>query len=263
MEGQTESRDSRVEIALGVPTKAPVAGVAKTRLGRGLGYKSAAKLHQAFLLDAVAMLGRVSAELGAVRRFLMCPDQRHARIVRGFVGASVTVEVQRRTGLMGCLADVFDSGFRNGAQFAAAIASDTPGLPDGHVLRCLELARDYDVVLGPDEGGGYYLIAARRPAWGRIPELLMGRDYEGATIRAATLEQASSLGLTATEGPPGYDIDTIEDLAALMQRNFPEATNSMPNTCAAVSELAGELSLPAGIDNATLRSQLADAQQSE
>ena len=263
MEGQIEPRDSTVEIALGVPTKAPVAGVAKTRLGRGLGYASAAKLHQAFLLDAVATLGRVSAELGAVRRFLMCPDERHAKILRGFVGISVTVEVQRRTGLMGCLADVFDSGFRSGAQYAAAIASDTPDLPDGHVLRCLELARDFDVVLGPDEGGGYYLIAARRPAWGRIAELLMGKDYEGATIRSATLDQATSLGLKATEGPPGYDIDTIEDFAALMQRNFPEAANSMPNTCAAVSELAGELSLAAGIDHETLRGLMADARKSE
>ena len=140
MESRIEQHVCSVQIALGVPTKAPIAGVAKTRLGRGLGYEVAAKLHRAFLLDAIAMLGRVSAKLGRVGRFLMCPDQQQAEIVRGFVGQSLTVEVQTRTGLMGCLTDVFDTGFGSGAQYAAAIASDIPGLPEGHILRCLELA---------------------------------------------------------------------------------------------------------------------------
>ena len=263
MESRIEQHGCSVQIALGVPTKAPIAGVAKTRLGRGLGYEAAAKLHRAFLLDAIAMLGRASVKLGQVRRFLMCPDQRHAEIVRGFVGDSLTVEVQTRTGLMGCLADVFDTGFRSGAQYAAAIASDIPGLPEGHILCCLELARDYDVVLGPDNGGGYYLIAARRAAWSRIPDLLMGKPYEGATIRMATKEQASGLGLTAAEGPAGYDIDTIEDLAILIERDLPEAANTMPHTCAALGELAGGSSILGGVEIPAVPSPLDDAKQSE
>ena len=263
MESRIEQHGCSVQIALGVPTKAPIAGVAKTRLGRGLGYEVAAKLHRAFLLDAIAMLGRVSAKLGRVGRFLMCPDQQQAEIVRGFVGESLTVEVQTRTGLMGCLTNVFDTGFRSGAQYAAAIASDIPGLPEGHILRCLELARDYDVVLGPDSGGGYYLIAARRAAWSRIPDLLMGKPYEGATIRMATKEQASGLGLTAAEGPAGYDIDTIEDLAILIERDLPEAAGTMPHTCAALGELAGGSSILGGVEIPAVPSPLDDAKQSE
>ena len=263
MDGRIEPHGSSRQIALGVPTKAPVAGVAKTRLGRGLGYKAAAKLHRAFLFDVIDMLGRVSAELGPIQRFLMCPDQQQAQIVRGLAGEPLTVEVQTRSGLMGCLVDIFDAGFGFGAQYAAAIASDSPGLPEGHILRCLELVQHYDVVLGPDEGGGYYLIAARRRAWSRIPDLLLGRQYDGATIRAATMDQASALGLTVIEGPSGYDIDTIEDLAVLIKRSFPDAANSMPHTYAALGELAGELPLPAGIDNAAFQSLLADVKRSD
>ena len=261
MESRIEQHVCSVQIALGVPTKAPIAGVAKTRLGRGLGYEVAAKLHRAFLLDAIAMLGRVSARLGRVGRFLMCPDQQQAEIVRGFVGQSLTVEVQTRTGLMGCLTDVFDTGFGSGAQYAAAIASDIPGLPEGHILRCLDLARRYDLVLGPDNGGGYYLIAARRAAWSRVPDLLLGKPYDGATIRTATMEQASALGMTAAEGPAGYDIDTIEDLAILIERDLPEAANTMRYTRAALDEFAGELSLPVSVDNPTVRSTLTDVTQ--
>ena len=263
MESRIELHGCSVQIALGVPTKAPIAGVAKTRLGRGLGYEVAAKLHRAFLLDAIAMLGRVSAKLGRVGRFLICPDQQQAEIVRGFVGESLTVEVQTRTGLMGCLTNVFDTGFGSGAQYAAAIASDIPGLPEGHILHCLELARDYDVVLGPDSGGGYYLIAARRAAWSRIPDLLMGKPYDGATIRMATMEQASGLGLTAAEGPAGYDIDTIEDLAILIERDLPEAAGTMPHTCAALGELAGGSSILGGVEIPAVPSPLDDAKQSE
>ena len=193
----------------------------------------------------------------------MCPDQQQAEIVRGFVGESLTVEVQTRTGLMGCLTNVFDTGFGSGAQYAAAIASDIPGLPEGHILRCLELARDYDVVLGPDSGGGYYLIAARRAAWSRIPDLLMGKPYDGATIRMATMEQASGLGLTVAEGPAGYDIDTIEDLAILIERDLPEAAGTMPHTCAALGELAGGSSILGGVEIPAVPSPLDDAKQSE
>ena len=263
MESRIEQHVCSVQIALGVPTKAPIAGVAKTRLGRGLGYEVAAKLHRAFLLDAIAMLGRVSAKLGRVGRFLVCPDQQQAEIVRGFVGESLTVEVQTRTGLMGCLTNVFDTGFGSGAQYAAAIASDIPGLPEGHILHCLELARDYDVVLGPDSGGGYYLIAARRAAWSRVPDLLLGKPYDGATIRTATMEQASALGLTAAEGPAGYDIDTIEDLAILIERDLPETAGTMPHTCAALGELAGGSSILGGVEIPAVPSPLDDAKQSE
>ncbi len=258
-----ESQQASVHIALGVPTKAPIAGVAKTRLGRGLGHDAAAKLHRAFLLDTIAMLGRVSAELGLVRRFLMCPDQRHAQIVRGLFGGSLTVEVQGRTGLMGCLADVFDSGFRSGAQYAAAIASDIPGLPERHVLRCLELARDYDVVLGPDCGGGYYLIAARRAAWRIIPDLLMGVPYDGATIRVETMKHASVLGLTTAEGPAGYDIDTIEDLRVLIERDLSKEARTMSHTRAALGDLARGSLLLSGVEVPRIPSPQDDAELSD
>ena len=75
------------------------------------------------------------------------------------------------------------------------------------------------------------------------------------------MEQASALGLTAAEGPAGYDIDTIEDLAILIERDLPEAANTMRYTRAALDEFAGELSLPVSVDNPTVRSTLTDATQ--
>ena len=228
-------------VAIAVMAKAPIAGVAKTRLGQVLGYAAAATLYRAFLLDTLAMLDRAFGPgCGAVHgcaRFLVCPDRQHATLLGEFVDSSWPPIAQRRPGLLGGIADAVDDGFTGGADIVVVSDADSPTLPYQHVTDCVRLASERDVALGPTRDGGYYLIAVARSAWDRLPDLLLGTTYDSATICAATLERARQLGLTTGVGPTGFDVDTIEDLRQLLADLPNRPSNYLGNTRAAIEPL--------------------------
>jgi glycosyltransferase A (GT-A) superfamily protein (DUF2064 family) len=67
-----------------------------------------------------------------------------------------------------------------------------------------------DVVLGPAEDGGYYLIALREPR----PELFQGIDWSTAAVLQQTRSRATSARLSVLELEPLRDLDTLDDLRA-------------------------------------------------
>jgi glycosyltransferase A (GT-A) superfamily protein (DUF2064 family) len=200
--------------------KAPISGLAKTRLGQAIGFDAAARLYQAFLLDTLQTLqdgsGRGGEVISIVERRVTCPDSLHAAALEPIVGPRWPAIPQRRPGLMGAIRDTFDDGFAAGADIVVVIDADSPGLPYAHFEKCLRLTDNHAVVLGPTLDGGYYLLAARRDSEPHLTELLLGRPYDGATICVDTIRQAQVLGLSATAGPVGFDVDTLDDLRRLV-----------------------------------------------
>jgi hypothetical protein len=74
------------------------------------------------------------------------------------------------------------------------------------------LARDEaDVVLGPCEDGGYYLIGLARSQ----PRLLAEVSMSTPDVLRDTLALAALAGLRAALLPPWYDIDVADDLRRL------------------------------------------------
>jgi hypothetical protein len=67
-----------------------------------------------------------------------------------------------------------------------------------------------DVVIGPAEDGGYYLVALRAPR----PGLFAGMAWSRPSVRAETLARAETAGLSVRELPPLHDIDTLDGLRA-------------------------------------------------
>lgn len=99
----------------------------------------------------------------------------------------------------------------------AAVGSDHPELPVETVEDAFRrLERGADIVLGPVEDGGYYLIALRREAVRR--ELFEGIAWSTETVFAATVERAERLGLRLEFLPEGGDVDRPDDLARLAAR---------------------------------------------
>jgi hypothetical protein len=68
-----------------------------------------------------------------------------------------------------------------------------------------------DVVLGPTEDGGYYLIgvrAAHRVLFDAVP-------WSTSTVLEVTLRQAAAAGLRSVCMPAWFDVDTPDDLRRL------------------------------------------------
>ena len=76
-----------------------------------------------------------------------------------------------------------------------------------------------DVVVGPCEDGGYYLIGLRAPA----PALFADMPWSTAAVTEETLARARRLGLRLRLLPSWFDVDRGEDLARLRAPAPPEA----------------------------------------
>lgn len=108
--------------------------------------------------------------------------------------------------------------------YAAAIAldADSPTLPTAFVETACRglLDRTADVVVGPCDDGGYYLIGLRTPA----PALFREMPWSTAAVLPETVDRAKRAGLTLTLLPPWFDVDRGEDLARLRRSaEAPEA----------------------------------------
>jgi glycosyltransferase A (GT-A) superfamily protein (DUF2064 family) len=109
----------------------------------------------------------------------------------------------------------FDQLFRQGYTQVIVIDSDTPTLPTAYLEQALRLIAAYenDVVLGPTEDGGYYLIGLRqshRKLFERMP-------WSTSQVFLETSRRSEQAGLTVAYTESWYDVDTPEDLARLRE----------------------------------------------
>jgi rSAM/selenodomain-associated transferase 1 len=110
----------------------------------------------------------------------------------------------------------------DGYKQAVVMDSDSPTLPAALLKRAFRELEDseVDVVLGPCEDGGYYLIGVKTPS----PALFQGIAWSTSAVTAETLERAQEQGLRVVCLPRWYDVDVYEDLERLAEelRSLPE-----------------------------------------
>jgi glycosyltransferase A (GT-A) superfamily protein (DUF2064 family) len=85
--------------------------------------------------------------------------------------------------------------------------------PQDYIRLAFTRLDDTDIILGPCDDGGYYLIGLRFPA----RELFAGIPWSTAQVLDLTIERAHEAGMTCEMLPPCYDIDTWEDAQRLMK----------------------------------------------
>ncbi len=202
------SRTNPEPVAVAVMAKAPVPGLAKTRLIPDIGAHAAAVLAQRLTERAVETA--LAAEVGPVT--LWCtPDTAHPTFGRLAQHYPVKLCAQP-PGDLGArmLACTFDGP-------ALVTGSDCPAVTPSHLQNAALALRDADVVLIPAEDGGYVLIGTRTPQ----PGLFDDMTWSTGTVLAETRQRIAALNLRAVELAPLWDVDTESDLARL-ERELPE-----------------------------------------
>jgi glycosyltransferase A (GT-A) superfamily protein (DUF2064 family) len=117
------------------------------------------------------------------------------------------------------------------------IGSDSPDLPAERLEEAFRrLEHGADVVLGPADDGGYYLIGLRA----RQPRLLCEAPMSTPSLLADTLALARELGQRAELLPPWYDVDTAADLRRLAAALRDAPPNVAPRTRAFLQTLERE-----------------------
>jgi rSAM/selenodomain-associated transferase 1 len=202
--------------ALIVMAKQPVAGQTKTRLSPPLSLSEAAELYTCLLLDTLEAVRNAAGQL-TFRPFVafypaearsefhtMAPDFR--------LLAQKGQDLNER--LSGALLSVQEQGYDQ----VTAINSDSPALPAAFLVQAYQELDDpsIDVVLGPCDDGGYYLLGWKRS----YPKLVRDVVMSTPTVLADTIALAQDAGLRVAMLPPWYDVDDAAALSRLQANGY-------------------------------------------
>ena len=190
--------------------KRPQAGEAKTRLCPPLTPEEAAQIAHCFLLDKLEQVRRLP---GVARFVAFFPSDAEA-FFRTQAGEAFSLLPQTGGDLGERLAGVADRLLSDGFSAVMLIGTDSPTLPDTvlHEAHAM-LTRDRaDVVLGPVDDGGYYLIGLRRPN----RSLFEGIAWSTDSVLSQTVARARLAGLRMHLLPRWFDVDAEPDLRRLV-----------------------------------------------
>jgi rSAM/selenodomain-associated transferase 1 len=219
--------------ALLVVAKQPAAGQTKTRLCPPLDGATAAALYECFLRDTLAVMREVA---GVQRTIAFLPEDA-AGYFRD-LAPDMALTAQRGADLGERLANLLGDALAAGAGQAVVMDSDSPSLPPAYVAQAFAaLDGPADVVLGPCDDGGYYLIGLKQPQ----PRLLREVPMSTPTVVKDTLTLAAELGLRTALLPPWYDVDTVAELAQLQRELLAAPPEQCPATRRMLAQLAGRL----------------------
>ncbi|MBI1991815.1 MAG: TIGR04282 family arsenosugar biosynthesis glycosyltransferase [Candidatus Omnitrophica bacterium] len=185
--------------------KYPSLGRVKTRLADAIGDEAACSVYRACVELTLERLGAWRAEA------TLCVEPPDAlERTRAWVGPGVGWALRPQSGgtLGERLAEATAHAFAQGAQRVIAIGTDSPWLTAEAVDAAFAALGQADLVLGPTEDGGYYLIGLSRPA----PDVFADISWSTSTVYQETLAKARALGLPVQTLPLGYDVDRLEDL---------------------------------------------------
>ena len=186
--------------AVVVLAKAPLPGVAKTRLCPPFTMEDAAAIARAALTDTFDAVGRTRAR----RKVLVLSGEPGPWVPRG-----VEVIPQRGGGLDERLAAAFDDV----GDSALLIGMDTPQVTASLLDSCLDvlLRPDVDAALGPAEDGGFWAVGLRRPQRAAFVGVPMSTAQTGELQMTRLLE----LGLRVGSLPALRDVDDGESALAV------------------------------------------------
>lgn len=191
--------------ALAVFAKAPAPGRVKTRLSPPLTIDEAVRVAWICLGETVR---RVVPPPHVARGFLFLEGAPSPEIRYLAAERRLTILPQVPGDLGARLHGAFRHLQEQGARHVIAIGTDTPHLDPDLVVESFDALEQNDIVIGPAEDGGYYLIGMRGPVDGMFDSIAWGTDH----VLRATLERARMLRRTVGLLPTGYDIDDASTL---------------------------------------------------
>lgn len=156
--------------------------------------------------DSVAMAG----SLTGITPFIFFQDDSGAADYFITLAPQMHSAPQKGEDLGERMKNAFDEIFRRGFAEIAIIGTDSPDLPAEYIFEAFAMLEyeHTDVVFGPAEDGGYYLMAMKK-IW---DELFIGLPWSSDRLLAASVERARDRCLGASFLPHWYDIDSEADL---------------------------------------------------
>ena len=183
----------------------PELGRVKTRLAATIGDEAALAVYQELLQHTYTATATVAA-----RKIVWMAEAPTTLTAPSDVWSDYEQLLQFPGDLGTKMQAAFSHAFATGAKLVIVIGTDCPGLTGEFLTQAFAALETHDVVIGPAEDGGYYLLGMREV----YADLFAGKSWSTTSVLAHTLTDAARLGLRVAQLPTLRDVDTAADLAA-------------------------------------------------
>jgi len=208
----------------------PVAGKCKTRLAKSVGSKAAADVYKDMCENAVTQAVQSTASV-----IFMCAEKEDVPKVKKWLQPfaqpswkQIAVRPQVEGDLGERITAAFTQAFEDGCDEVIIAGTDVPDLSlDTFTLAFLHL-QSFDVVIGPSEDDGYYLIGLHRKCMQMgnkdiVKKLFTGIHWSTSLVYRDQVSIAYKLELSVSPYkclPVLIDIDTAQDAELWLERVF-------------------------------------------
>jgi rSAM/selenodomain-associated transferase 1 len=216
----------RRDCIVAIMMKAPRVGHVKTRLAPAYAPGAILALYRALVEDTVDLTRSLGLPTAAV-----CPPGHEAEIA-AWLPRGVAVVVQRGNGLADGLVSTFEQLCTPAGRRVVAFNADSPHLEPSVLESAFEALRNHDLVVGPADDGGYYLIGARQTYRALFDDESMSKR----SAFEALIAKAEELGLRAAVMPEHYDVDLPAD-AVRLAGELSKDPRRAPRTAAVLAAL--------------------------
>jgi rSAM/selenodomain-associated transferase 1 len=203
------------DTALIIVARYPQRGAIKTRLASAIGEDATIELYRAFLTDLALKFAAARSQRNQYDlHWCYTPSGIDFGMLLSTLtptlSASMRCFPQQGEGLGERLHHAFCTAHRLGYRKTIVISSDSPQIRPAIIAQARAALDHADVVLGPAEDGGYYLIAMREPH-----DVFTGIPMSTSVVLQMTIELACQQNLSVSMLEPLFDIDELPDLLRL------------------------------------------------
>ncbi|WP_370214234.1 TIGR04282 family arsenosugar biosynthesis glycosyltransferase [Mesoflavibacter profundi] len=180
-------------------TRNPELGKVKTRLAKTIGNPSALAIYKKLLEHTESVLRPLNCDKAVYYS---------VKIRENDIWDSTIYQKHQQTGehLGARMANAFKHGFKNNYQKIIIVGSDLYDLKTEHINQAFQDLETNDVVLGPAEDGGYYLLGMKQ----FHPKLFRNKNWGTDSVLKDTLKDLKEESVFLLETL--NDIDFFEDL---------------------------------------------------
>jgi rSAM/selenodomain-associated transferase 1 len=222
------------DTALVIMARYPEKGKIKTRLAGSIGDDLTLQLYQAFLYDLAQRFAEWTCDL----HWAYTPaEYDFATFIAALVpehAERMSVFPQQGPDLGSRLHQVFHTIRMRQFGGTIVIGSDSPQISRATILQAQHALETADVVLGPAEDGGYYLIGMCEPH-----DVFSGIPMSTEVVLEMTIEKAKKQKLSVHLLEPLFDVDEQPDLIRLTEL-LQQDHSLAPYTAACLAEIKKE-----------------------
>ena len=199
--------EEKIKDRLIIFTRYPEPGKTKTRLIPLLGSEGAAEVHRQMAEHTLKRARELE------RRGLLSLEVRYDGASRSYMeqwlGTEISFSHQGKGELGARMARAFYETFQAGMNRVVITGTDCPGLTIDLMQEAFDTLRQTDLVIGPANDGGYYLIGLRKA----VSQLFVDMPWGSAGLLERTIRVAKDIGLSVLLLKPLDDVDRPGDLS--------------------------------------------------